>query len=193
MSQFGRPASLVGGILAILLGGLLFVACQSAVSPAGSSTTGASPTAGFSSSTTGGFPTTGGSTSIGSSTTTAADVSLGKTVYVSGTDASGKPIPRTTVTGMTGPLLACADCHGSDARGRTIQMMMGQVQAPDIRWSTLTATPTDSGDKAFDADSFFLALTQGLDPNGSSLKVYMPRWQLTRDETDALIDYLKTL
>ena len=69
---------------------------------------------------------------------------------------------------------------------------MGQAAAPDIRWSTLTAPPTDPGDKAFDPDSFFLAVTQGLDPNGSSLKAFMPRWQLTRTETDSLIEYLKT-
>jgi hypothetical protein len=88
-----------------------------------------------------------------------------------------------------GSVVACADCQGSDARDRTIQMMMGQVEAPDIRWSTLTAVPTDPADKAFDADSFFLAVIQGLDPNGSPLKAFMPRWQLTRAGSDALIEF----
>lgn len=41
------------------------------------------------------------------------------------------------------------------------------------------------------ADSFFLAVTQGLDPNGSSLKVFTPRWELTRAQSDSLIEYLK--
>lgn len=71
-------------------------------------------------------------------------------------------------------------------------MMMGQVATADIRWSMLTAPPTDPADKAFDPNSFFLAVTQGIDPNGSSLKVFMPRWKLTRAESDALIEYLKT-
>ena len=93
---------------------------------------------------------------------------------------------------MMGRARACANCHGPDARGRTIGMMMGQVEVPDIRWSTLTAPPTDPADEAFDPDSFFLAVTQGLDPNGSSLKAPMPHWQLTRLESDSLIEYLKT-
>ena len=93
---------------------------------------------------------------------------------------------------MMGSRVACANCHGSDARGRTIRMMMSQVEVPDIRWSTLIAPPTDPGDKAFDPDSFFQAVTQGLDPNGSSLKAPMPRWKLTRAESDALIEFLKT-
>jgi mono/diheme cytochrome c family protein len=131
----------------------------------------------------------GGSTA---STSQAAGAGLGGRIFLTGADENGRLIPRSGVTGMMGSGVACANCHGSDARGRTIQMMMGQVEAPDIRWSTLTAAPTDPADKAFDADSFFLAVTQGLDPNGSSLKVLMPRWGLTRTETDSLIEYLKT-
>jgi mono/diheme cytochrome c family protein len=117
---------------------------------------------------------------------------VGERIYTTGTDENGRVIPRSGVTGMMRAAVACANCHGPDARGRTIQMMMGQFEAPDIRWSTLTAPPTDPGDKAFDADSFFLAITQGIDPNGSTLKVFMPRWQLTRAESDALVEYLKT-
>ena len=130
----------------------------------------------------------------GSSATTgqAAGAALGERIFQTGTDENGRVIPRSGVTGMMGRAPACANCHGPDARGRNIQMMMGQVEAPDIRWSTLTAPPTDPADKAFDPESFFLAVTQGLDPNGSSLKVFMPRWQLTRAESDALIEYLKT-
>ena len=73
--------------------------------------------------------------------------------------------------------VACADCHGSDARGRIIQVMLGQAEAPDIRWSTLTAPTKSPGDKALDPDSFFLAVTEGLDPTGATLKTFMPHWQ----------------
>jgi mono/diheme cytochrome c family protein len=125
-------------------------------------------------------------------TTPVAGAGLGERIFLTGGDESGRPMPRSGVTGMMGSGVACANCHGPDARGRTVQMMMGQVEAPDIRWSTLTAPPTDPADKAFDADSFFLAVTKGLDPNGSSLKAVMPRWQLTRAESDGLIEYLKT-
>lgn len=118
---------------------------------------------------------------------------LGERIFLTGADENGRLIPRLGVMGMMGSGVACANCHGSDARGRTIQMMMAQVETPDIRWSTLTAPPTDPGDKAFDPDSFFLAVTQGIDPTGSSLKVLMPRWRLTRGQSDAVIEYLKTL
>jgi mono/diheme cytochrome c family protein len=117
---------------------------------------------------------------------------LGERIFQTGRDENGRVVPRSGFAGMMGSVVACASCHGSDARGRTIQMMMGQLQTPDIRWSTLTAPPTQPGDKAFDPDSFFLAVTQGTDPNGSSLKAFMPRWQLTRAESDAVIEYLKT-
>ncbi len=168
-----RTAALcAGGIVVALAAGLLFAACQSSVVPTTSST---------------GVPSAAGST------TTPADVSLGETIFQYGTDASGKPIPRSGVAGMMGSAPACADCHGSGARGQTIQIMMRQVEVPDIRWITLIAPPTDPGDKAFDPDSFFLAVTQGLDPNGSSLEAPMPRWQLTRTQSDAIIEYLKTL
>jgi mono/diheme cytochrome c family protein len=117
---------------------------------------------------------------------------LGEQIFQTGTDLSGRLIARSGVTGMMGSVTACANCHGSDARGQTIKMMMNQVEAPDIRWSTLTAPPTDPADKAFDSESFFLAVAQGLDPNGSSLKAFMPRWELTRAESDAIVEYLKT-
>jgi Cytochrome c len=118
--------------------------------------------------------------------------SLGERIFLTGTDENSHLISRSGVTGMMGSAVACANCHGPDARGRTVGMMMGQAEAPDVRWSTLTAPPADPTDKAFDPDSFFLAVTQGIDPNGSSLKVVMPRWELTRAESDALIEYLKT-
>ena len=190
MSRPGTVAFCIGGMAAVFLAGLFFVACQSSVLPSTSST-GAITTAGS-------FPTgvpssTSGPTSDASLTTTAPDVSLGKTVYLYGTNASGRPIPRSGVTGMMGSGVACANCHGANARGQTIQIMMSEVQVPDIRWSTLTAPPASPDDKAFDSDSFFQAATQGIDPTGTALKVFMPRWELTRAESDALIEYLKTL
>jgi mono/diheme cytochrome c family protein len=118
--------------------------------------------------------------------------SLGERIFLTGTDENGNLIPRSGFAGMMGSAVACANCHGPDARGRTIQVMMSQVEVPDIRWTTLTAPPADPADKAFGPDSFFLAVTQGADPNGSSLKAPMPRWELTRAESDALIEYLKT-
>ena len=117
---------------------------------------------------------------------------LGERIFLTGANENGRLIPRSGA-GMMGSGVACANCHGSDARGRTIQMMMGRLETPDIRWSTLSAPPTSPGDEVFDSDSFFLAVTQGIEPTGEILKVFMPRWRLSRGESDALIEYLKTL
>jgi len=119
-------------------------------------------------------------------------VGLGERIFLTGTDENGNLIPRSGVTGMMGSAVACASCHGPDARGRTLRMMMSQVEVPDIRWSALTAPPADPAEKAFDPDSFFRAVTQGIDPEGGTLKAPMPRWDLTQTESDALIEYLKT-
>jgi hypothetical protein len=56
----------------------------------------------------------------------------------------------------------------------------------------LSAAPSDPAEKAFDPDSFFQAVTQGVDPEGGTLKPFMPHWELTRTQSDALIEYLKT-
>ena len=62
---------------------------------------------------------------------------LGERIFQTGTDESGRIIPRSGAMRMMGSVVACADCHGPDARGRTIQVMMGQADAPDIRWRGL--------------------------------------------------------
>jgi cytochrome c oxidase subunit II len=163
MEKLRAPALYIGVIVAVLLSGLFIAACQSTA-----------------------LPSTSGSG------TTLSNVFVGETIYVYGTDVSGKPIARSGVTGMMGSVITCAYCHGDDARGQTIQIMMSQIQTPDIRWSTLSAPPTEQGDVAFTPDSFYRAVTQGIDPTGAVLKTFMPRWQLTRTQSDAVIEYLRT-
>jgi mono/diheme cytochrome c family protein len=126
------------------------------------------------------------------STDQVAGAALGERIFQTGTDENGRLIPRSGARGMMGSAVACANCHGADARGRSIQMMMRQIESADIRWSALTAPPADPEEEAFDPDSFFLAVTQGIEPEGGALKAFMPRWDLTRAQTDALIEYLKT-
>ncbi len=75
------------------------------------------------------------------STSPAPGVGLGEQIFQTGSDDNGRLITRSGVTGMMRSATACANCHGSDARGQTIQMMRGQVEVPDIRWSALTAPP----------------------------------------------------
>ena len=45
----------------------------------------------------------------------------------------------------------------------------------------------------FDADKFRLAVVKGQDPDGTQLKQDMPRWNISNDDLDDLISFLKTL
>jgi Cytochrome c len=132
--------------------------------------------------------TTGGSTSNGYG-------SLGRRIYSSGTDETGRPIPRSGGTGMMNSAQGCADCHGPDGRGRTVGAMMQSFQAPDIRWSTLSSPQDPDGQPQtpFDEAIFAHAVRDGVDPEGQRLKSPMPLWQVTDQEVQGLIAYLKTL
>lgn len=63
--------------------------------------------------------------------------------------------------------------------------MMQVMDAKDIRWSALQ--------DEFDAEKFRLAVVKGQDPDGTQLKQDMPRWNISNDDLDDLISFLKTL
>jgi mono/diheme cytochrome c family protein len=117
---------------------------------------------------------------------------LGQRIYTTGTDQNGNVIPRSAYMMFAGA--TCAQCHGNDAQGRTINSMMGSFQTPDIRWSTLSRPMTMDGqtEPPYDPTSFGRALTQGIGSAGDALKVPMPRWDLTTEQIQALIAFLKT-
>lgn len=104
---------------------------------------------------------------------------------------------------MSGGSLACVNCHGPDGKGRAVQMMMGTFDAPDIRYRTLTSP--EHGEEGKEASSHDMehppytdetikqAITKGIDPAGHPLKSFMPRWRISDQDLDDLIDFLKTL
>jgi mono/diheme cytochrome c family protein len=121
--------------------------------------------------------------------------SAGERIYLTGTDENGDTIPRSVVGGMMAVAPACADCHGSDAKGRTIRMMMRLYEAPDIRGGTLTSAngPEGRPQTPYDEAGFAHAVRDGVDPEGQTLRFPMPQWSLTDAQVQALIQYLKTL
>ena len=121
----------------------------------------------------------------------------GRTLYVQGTHADGRPL--TAVAGGSGMSLppafvACVNCHGYEARGKT----EGGVTPSDIRWDTL-AKPYElapGGGRRhapYDEALFLAAVTQGRDPSGHSLDPTMPRYQLSAAEASDLLAYLKQI
>lgn len=141
--------------------------------------------------------------------------SNGERIYFTGTSADGpisysggdfSPMSGRGMMGrgmMRGISLACADCHGGDAKGGQHLMHMQVMDAPDIRWHTLAAIeeePDEHGDEGghemahepFTPETFALAVREGIDPAGRSLDAAMPRWQMSDQDLVDLIEYLGT-
>jgi ABC-type branched-subunit amino acid transport system substrate-binding protein len=89
-------------------------------------------------------------------------------------------------------LLACANCHGSDARGKS----EAAVVASDITWEALTkpyGVTHQSGrtHPPYTERLLVRAVSLGIDPAGNPLHAAMPRFQMSHADIDALTQYLK--
>lgn len=113
--------------------------------------------------------------------------SNGEMIFMTGVNQKGERIPF-----VGGPQWlymhggGCASCHGVDGKGGIYPMMCG-VKTPDIRYSTLTKT------HGMSEEDIKRAITQGIGDEGEELNPCMPRWQMTEEDLNDLIDYLKQL
>jgi ABC-type branched-subunit amino acid transport system substrate-binding protein len=123
----------------------------------------------------------------------------GKALFLRGETASGAPVVgRLGPEGveLTGPVAACARCHGPRGRGTG----EGGVVAPNIQASRLfapvsTAAP-GSGPwerPAYDDASLTEALRRGVSSSGRALGPVMPRFELPKQELADLLAYLHRL
>lgn len=120
---------------------------------------------------------------------------LGASLYAHGVGRDGREVGGLLggELRMRGAAVACANCHGADARGGGESF----VRAPDIRWYTLSksygAARGGGGVRpAYDAASFARALRSGIGADGVALDPAMPRFDLADDEIAALIARLDT-
>lgn len=114
--------------------------------------------------------------------------SNGERIFYTGINAKGKSIKNSH--GMQG--VGCAMCHGVDAKGMKMMMM----EMPDLRWSTLTdpkghVHPNGRNHPPFTEGSFKACVLAGVDPAANQLNMMMPRWQMSNEDLDDLIGYLK--
>ena len=79
----------------------------------------------------------------------------------------------------------CSSCHGRDARGGS------EGDVPAIDWNILSTASSDR--PAYDGASFFRAVTEGLSASGRVLSNLMPRYDLSEEETHALIEELSAI
>lgn len=129
--------------------------------------------------------------------------SNGERIYYTATNSSGDPIPsRMGGVEMTPSMMSCVDCHGEDGRGgvvhtRGMMGMMGSFEAPDIRYSTLTEEDGNDGHgdehPPYTDELLKRAVTDGVNPAGERLEAPMPRWDMSEEDLEDLIEYLKTL
>lgn len=115
-----------------------------------------------------------------------AGTSLGKQIYRDGVGVAGRLQYSHGPEWLrfTGP--ACLVCHGERGQGLTVQAGEVTGAAPAISWTALK-------ERGYDEASFRRALLAGVDPHGREFIDYMPRWQLSESETDALIECLRGL
>jgi hypothetical protein len=139
-----------------------------------------------------------------SSATGTSPVAVGEAVFQSGVGPDGASIPRTASQGggmMGGGMMGggmmnagCASCHGTDGHGRSTQ----QFTSPNITYSNLTdpkgmLMPDGTRGPTYTDATIRTAVTTGVDPTGAHLEAPMPQWQITGQEWNGLLAYLKTL
>src|ERR1043165_7960184 len=118
----------------------------------------------------------------------------GRAIFLRG-EASGKP--PTALVGdleVPGTTINCAGCHGRRGEGKT----EGGVVAGNLTWTNLTKSyghthPNGRKHGPFTESSFITAVVRSVDPAGNSLAVAMPRYQISIEDMNDLIAYIKRL
>jgi mono/diheme cytochrome c family protein len=140
--------------------------------------------------------------------------SNGERIYFTASSERGTAItysggPNTGMMIMGGDL-ACASCHGIDARGGEHRMHMEVMNAPNIRWYTLAGEHQHEGtneahhheierekgsksQQTYSFVNFRNAVEKGEHPDGDLLSQDMPRWKMSNEDLHDLADYLKSL
>jgi hypothetical protein len=129
--------------------------------------------------------------------------SNGAQVYFTGTSQRGTPIRARMGPGMgrmRGSRLTCASCHGPDGRGGEVEMMMRVIEVPDIRYETLTSEEHgahgEEGEEdhpPYTEETIKRAISEGVDPDGEPLDWPMPRWSMSDEDLDDVVNFLRTL
>jgi mono/diheme cytochrome c family protein len=127
--------------------------------------------------------------------------SNGERIYFTSESSSGQPITYSGSIRMMHSI-TCANCHGQEGKGGRVSMMMSYFDAPDITWHVLTQEEGHeevSGEKEheehppYTEETLKRAITRGVDPAGEPLDDEMPRWRMSGQDLDDLVEFIKTL
>src|SRR5262245_22295970 len=121
----------------------------------------------------------------------------GKQIYLQGTSPSGKDILAyvgDSSLEVPGNVMACGNCHGIAGQGK----VEGGINPSNVTWEALTkpyGVTHVNGRKhpAYTSRALELAITRGFDPAGNKLLNTMPRYQMSKQDLDDLIVYMRRL
>ncbi len=127
--------------------------------------------------------------------------SQGEQIYFTGVGSEGSIQLRGGPMWISMHGGGCASCHGEDGQGG-IPIMMSVEEAPAITYKALTEEEHDehNGESEeeeehppYDDDSIKEAITEGIEPDGHALSWVMPRWKMSDEDFEDLLEFLESL
>ena len=123
--------------------------------------------------------------------------SNGQRIYYTATSSSSKPITYSGSFRMMHPI-TCVNCHGPEGKGGRVHMMMQNFDVPDITWHRLSEEEHHEDEEhekhpPYTEETLKTAITKGINPAGEQLDEEMPRWNMSQNDLNNLVDFLKTL
>ncbi len=127
-------------------------------------------------------------------------VELGRRMYTEGRLASGALMSGTVVgdVKLTGEQVICVACHRRSGLGSTegqeaVPAVTGDLLYQPLRLPTSKPPLAPTLRPAYDDTALKRAIRDGIRSDGKALGELMPRYDLTDDQLDSLIAYLKQL
>ncbi|WP_242360287.1 c-type cytochrome [Anaeromyxobacter sp. SG17] len=122
-------------------------------------------------------------------------VALGERIFDWGIGADGQPIVRSGGFGMMMMTRSgCAGCHGSDGHGlRTMMFTTPNITYPNLTDPSGLREPDGTRGPTYTDELIRRAVAEGVGADGETLDPRMPRWQLSGQDWDDLLLFLKTL
>lgn len=87
---------------------------------------------------------------------------------------------------------SCIDCHGADGKGGITPMMCDE-KTPPITYHDLTEEGHEGEHQPYTDEAIKKAITEGIEPDGGELDPCMPKWDMSDEDLNDVIEYLKTL
>jgi len=113
------------------------------------------------------------------------NIALGKRIYQDGEGTAGYLSYQQGPDWLALAKRGCQACHGPAGQGRVVKAGAVTGTAPPMTRNAMVK-------RGYDEITLRRAITEGLDVSGRLMSYYMPRWQPSEKELQALLKYLET-